>query len=615
VLLGVAFSVVAVLAGVAVAWALRLPAGLLRVGLAPSLGLAGLAIAATWDTLLGGPPIAATLMVVALGGLGLGLLARGRDQPRVAAGKPGPPTRWLWATLGLGLALPMLVGGIGFAGVLAPLSGHDGAFHVETVQGLRLGQPWHGWYPVGFHAVLAAFLGLVPWIDTAQGVTQASFGLLLLAPLAVFGLGVALWPRWPLAGASAAVILGLTFSYPYSPHTWDGWPLAFSLVLVLGVWTAAVAYLAQPSTPLALATGLLVGAIVLVHGSELITVGLGLLVLLVGSWRRACWACLGRHALLAGAVAALVCAPYLPILLGWAGGGGATATGYEEADLASSTVAALGSSGRTPAVLLDLADVNPVLRIVLVPLGTWWVVRQRAGRVALAWAALFVVLAEVLPTPTSPLLRTLYAVTFPWSQEYRLMYVAVLALTLVEGAGVVALVQLLGRPAVPRRVRRLVVVASGATLVVSAVGLMALVRVAAETTNTFGPEDMAAMDWLRQRAEPGSLVANDGSADAGIWAPFKAGLPVLKPRVQPPDPRIELILSNIGQLESVPEARAAACTLGVRYVYVGAHGTRWEVRHFPPTDVLRRSTALEEAFSYGEAVVFATRLGCAQLGG
>jgi hypothetical protein len=614
VLLGVAFSVAAVLAGVAVARALRLSLGLLRVGLTPSLGLAGLAIATSWNTLLGGPPIAATLMVVALGGLGVGVLARDRDGLRVAPSRPGPPRRWLWATLGLSLALPALVGGVGFAGVLAPLSGHDGAFHVETIQGLRLGERWQGWYPVGFHAVLAAILGLVPWIDTAQGVTQASFGLLLVAPLALFGLGVALWPRWPLAGASAGVILGLTFSYPYSPHTWDGWPLAYSLVLVLGVWAAAVAYLARPSTPLALATGLLVGAIVLVHGSELITVGLGLLVLLAGSWRSVCWACLARHGLLAGAVAALVCGPYLPIVLGWAGGGGATAVGYEEADLASSTVAAIGSSDRTPAILLDLADVNPVLRIVLVPLGTWWAVRRRAGRVVLAWAALFVVLAEVLPTPTSPLLRTLYAVTFPWSQEYRLMYVAVLALTLVEGAGVVALAQLLGHPVLPGRARRLVVVAAGATLVVSAVALMALVRVAADMINTFGPEDAAAMDWLRQHAEPGSLVANDGSADAGIWAPFKAGLPVLKPRIRPPDPWVDLILSNIGQLEAAPEARAAACALGVRYVYIGAHGTRWEVRHFPRTDVLRRSSALEEVFSAGDAVVFATRLDCAQFG-
>jgi hypothetical protein len=206
------------------------------------------------------------------------------------------------------------------------------------------------------------------------------------------------------------------------------------------------------------------------------------------------------------------------------------------------------------------------------------------------------------------------------------MYVTALVLALVEGAGAVALLDL-GRDVeqrltrfrrthgvAARRTRRAVTVLGVTILVLSVAALAILLRVAAATSNTFVSDDRAAMDWLRSHAAPGSRVANDSFADAGVWAPFKAGLPVLRPRSQSADParleQAQLVLNNIGQLDAVPDARAAACALNVAYVYRGASGTRWEPRHFPSTDELRQASALEEIFSSGNATVFRTRLDC-----
>ena len=48
-----------------------------------------------------------------------------------------------------------------------------------------------------------------------------------LAPLAVFGLGCAMWRDLRVA-AAGALLIGLTFEYPYYPQVWAGWPLARS---------------------------------------------------------------------------------------------------------------------------------------------------------------------------------------------------------------------------------------------------------------------------------------------------------------------------------------------------------------------------------------------------
>ncbi len=125
------------------------------------------------------------------------------------------------------------------------------------------------------------------------------------------------------------------------------------------------------------------------------------------------------------------------------------------------------------------------------------------------------------------------------------------------------------------------------------------------------------MVWLRGHAGSGDVLANDQMADAGIWAPFKAGVPVLVTRSGALPPEAPVVLDNIAHLEASPEAAAAACALHVRYVYYGAR-TVHEVygrperllRHFPPVDDLRKSTALSEVFTAGKTSIFRVNLPC-----
>jgi hypothetical protein len=121
------------------------------------------------------------------------------------------------------------------------------------------------------------------------------------------------------------------------------------------------------------------------------------------------------------------------------------------------------------------------------------------------------------------------------------------------------------------------------------------------------------MAWLREHATPGALVANDWSADAGIWAPYKAGVRVLMPRLDqaPHAENRQLLASHVGSLGDDPAVRAAACSLGVEYVFVGAVGTGfYEPRRFPPLAELEASPWLTQVFSSHDARVFRTRLDC-----
>ena len=93
------------------------------------------------------------------------------------------------AVLAAAVAIPWLLLGLALVGVDAPVSTHDGAFHVESVDNLRRGVPVEGWYPMAFHGSVAAVLRLMPWLDTARGTVEAAQALALLAPLGVFSLG------------------------------------------------------------------------------------------------------------------------------------------------------------------------------------------------------------------------------------------------------------------------------------------------------------------------------------------------------------------------------------------------------------------------------------------
>jgi hypothetical protein len=106
---------------------------------------------------------------------------------------------------------------------------------------------------------------------------------------------------------------------------------------------------------------------------------------------------------------------------------------------------------------------------------------------------------------------------------------------------------------------------------------------------------------------------NDTFADAGIWAPYKAGARIMFYRsFDDPTTRAqrELVLANIGHLEDSPEAIAAACDLGAKYVYYGAKNTGLQERAFPTLEEMKASSALAVAFAAGAATVFEIRLTC-----
>jgi hypothetical protein len=598
--------------------------GLLGLAVAPSIGLAVLIVVSAWTDLAGAPPVASTLLVLAIAGAGA--LVTVRQLPTVRRLRLGDGAdRLFWSAVGLTALLPVLIVGIAIGQIQAPLSPHDGAFHVEIMHALRSGQPWSNWYPPGLHALFVAVLLMMPWLDTARGAYELALGLAVLAPTAVFGLGLALWRRSPLAAAAAGALVALTFIFPYGLHIWGGWPLAAAILIVVGLWTVALTYLEDPSWRWAAIAGLLGGAIALEHGTELYTATIGLVVFGVAAWPRVPFKRLPRDASLALLVAVVVAVPYVPILMSWASVGGATGVGMSQAAAVESSVERSGAFYQVQGVLIQVFDVNPLARLLLLPLGVWWALRTREARSLIVLVALYVCLIGAFTFIQSPPVQAFYAAVFPWAQEYRLLYIAIIGLRLLEGGGVCALVHLTSRawqrrqtwraahPIAARRVLRTCLVLGGSVVVLSFVGVTVLLASAARPVDAYSVDDAAAMAWLRANVQPGELVANDLFADAGIWAPEKAGVAILWPRVLPalpePDQRM-LVLHNIGHLEDVPEAAAAACQLNVRYVYSGAAGTAWEERHFPPLAGLRQSSALEDVFSSGDAVIFRTNLNC-----
>jgi hypothetical protein len=214
--------------------------------------------------------------------------------------------------------------------------------------------------------------------------------------------------------------------------------------------------------------------------------------------------------------------------------------------------------------------------------------------------------------------RQVYAAIFPWGMHYRLFMLVAIAQALLAGAGGVWLLAsterlFTGGGAWPRRLRRSARLLVVTWLALMTWGMTVFLAYPAGRVVGFSSDDAAAMRWLREHAAPGDVLANDGYADAGIWAPYKAGVAVVLPRsVQDPafvQPRA-LVLKNIDRLEAAPDAAASACALHVEYVYRGGRASEWDVRRFPAPAVLGASPALEEAFRLGDAVVYRTRLNC-----
>jgi hypothetical protein len=273
------------------------------------------------------------------------------------------------------------------------------------------------------------------------------------------------------------------------------------------------------------------------------------------------------------------------------------------------------------AFALGALGIDLPVRVALLAVGLAWAVRARTGRsvAVIGLAFLLVSTSFSLLSGHVPILLQAYAVTFPWGMHYRVFMVVALAVAVVSGAGAIVALQRINqwtsRPgAAARRLNRLSRLLVVSWVLVTTWAAIVFLEYPASLVIGYTSDDAAAMKWLHDNAPSRTTVVNDGFADAGIWLPFKAGLPVLlerNPRQGADDvPARWLVFNNIAQLDRVPEARAAACALHVEYVYRGARESAWDARQLPPLTTLRASPALDEVFSRGEAVVFRTRVQC-----
>jgi hypothetical protein len=320
--------------------------------------------------------------------------------------------------------------------------------------------------------------------------------------------------------------------------------------------------------------------------------------------------------------------------------------GGHHALLESGVMAITAVSARSP------FDLFP--RVVLFGMCLWWCIRNRAGRVPLALVAGFGLIFVVFAYPALPVLETMATYTFPWSEKRRAAMPLGIAAALLQGIAIAGMVTAIvtSRPVrhwwaqLDGRACRRVIAGLGTTIValvmIEALLLARHIAPRANGWNTYSASDAAAMRWLRENARPGEVLANDYMADAGMWAPYKAAMPIFAKREDfepmqlsqlgihcwmvvnsehclggftrdPGQNPTRLVLDEIGRLEAHPGTLQRACASGVRYVYRGAVPGPFHERHFPPPQELRQSSALEEVFRSGEAVVF--RLRCPPPGG
>ena len=614
-------------AGFASLSGLGLARGSVGLGLAPAVGLALIAVLATWGLQLGVPQSITALLLLAICLVGFAVAPREwvfRREARKCF--PRAAAAMLLSAVLIPLAvLPQAVSIQ--AGV--PDYIHDGAHHAETVEALRHGARLAGfdWYPTGFHAPAAALLSLVPTIDSASGAVGWAVGLTLVAPLAVFGFGAALWGDLRI-GAAGAVLLALSSTYPYEPHLYSVWPMAAGLLLMVGLWTVALEYLSNPTVRLAVPGGLLAAALLLTHGTEIYTALIGLVAFAALRWKVVASGRVLGHVGLAAMAALLFAAPYLPQLGAWANTGGTVSVGTDyysarhgEYALNDPVQELLFWSGAVSSGLL----VDLPLRLGLLAVGGWIAFRQRTGRVVVGLTVAFIGLVAIFRYVDVPSLRTLFALTLPWGVDGRLLMTVPILAAPLTGAGVIGIANALAsraRQSSPTGTvdgTRWLRIARRFLVLGNALGLASVVLVAAkfslQTSGvvTYAASDAAAMAWLRQNAKPGDVLMNDGAADAGIWAPYKGNVSIVLPRtraVSPDGPEL-LVRANVGRLDSRADARDAACKLGIDYVFRGEGQSPSEFRQFPPLEELRTSSALDEVFHSGDAAIFRTHLNCA----
>src|SRR5437879_2903986 len=409
------------------------------LGLAPAAGIGLLAVLTTWALRVQVPEPIVGLVILALGVTGAALGAS-----ELAAGSQS----WGCHRLESGALIIALITTLVVLGQSVSVQAgvpdyvHDGAFHTEMIDSLRRGSPLpgYGWYPSGFHAPAAAVLSLLPAIDSASGAVGWAVGLPLVAPLAMFGFTRALWTDTRVAAASA-LVLALTYSFPYEPHLYSVWPSAAGFVLLLGLWTVALEYLARPSPRVAILGGLLACGLLLTHGTELYSAAIVLLVIVGACWRTLASPRVARHVAVAGAAAVMFTVPYLPALAGWAAVGGAVAVGTEYFDVRHGGFALddplqealFWASSFSSGLLFDA----PV-RLGLLLAGAWLAFRRQYGALLVGLTSLFVVLVAIFRYVDTPLVREVFALTLPWGVDGRLLMTVPLLATPLSSLGVVS---------------------------------------------------------------------------------------------------------------------------------------------------------------------------------
>ncbi len=606
-------------------WAL-VPLGLARrsawLAFAPTIGVAAFAVLGLWASAAGIQMIArpavilASIVALPFGGRRVGLL-RATD---FADHGCIPVVRTLVQTVAAVCVIVLM----GFGQVQTPLWNDDGAFHAEVIDAIRNGREvsaGNAWYPTGYHQAVAGYLQFFPGVDSSYGTFWASVGLVLVGVLAVFGLAQVIWGS-PIVSATSALLATFTFMFPYNPQFWGFWPLAAGIVLVLALWACAIEYVQEPRTSWTVLAGLLAAGIVLIHGSEVYTALVGLLLIIGTNLRVILKRRAALDVVMAAVLAAALVGPYLVSVISWASAGGAAATGtawlnvIREKDAGESSVdlILLGLNATSTGTLFDV-----IPRLILFFVSAWWAFRMRSGRLIFALIIVFFGIGCLFTVSDMALVRSVHAVTFPWGERDR-MAMVVAALTPVAG-GVAAVTlwpkrwQSVGQPSLRRQVA--IGVLSSLLVGCYAVLLGLRLSVRAMEHNVYTADDAEAIAWLHENARPGEVLANDQMADAGIWAPFKAGVPVLVTRSGADSPETRLILDNVHRLEDVPNAAAAACDARVRYVYYGAKSVhvvpgRPErlIRHYPPVAALQQSRALREVYRSGPASVFRVELPC-----
>jgi hypothetical protein len=110
-----------------------------------------------------------------------------------------------------------------------------------------------------------------------------------------------------------------------------------------------------------------------------------------------------------------------------------------------------------------------------------------------------------------PLVRQVYATTYPWSLPYRHLTFAAVVLAVIGGGGFVyagemwgrLLGRLVGRPRLRRRVVRVGHVLVATWLVLTVWAVTVFLAIPRGLLGGFVADDAAAMEWLRAHVPPG----------------------------------------------------------------------------------------------------------------